>query len=260
MAKINTIEQCLAALGVSDNLLAEREKRELDEQGYVVFPGLMDPEWVERLRDSYERIMAEEGELAGTMDGNKEPGARRPGNLVNQGEVFDLIYTHPKVLAAVHYVLRRAFKLSNFCGRDAMPGMGHQAMHVDWGAPLEEGEPFHAVNTVWLLDDFSEANGATRVVPGSHKWTGPMDRHYKFKDKFEKHPQQTLLEASKGSVAILNLHLWHGGTQNNTAGPRRGLFAHFNAREHAAHVDHRRFISEETLLRISEPAKYMLEL
>ena len=92
-------------------------------------------------------------------------------DLCNKGPVFDRVYTHPKVLAAVHHVISRPFKLSSLNARDALPGEGLQGMHADWGADYD-GQ-FHVCNSVWLLDDFSEENGCTRLVPGSHKGQHP---------------------------------------------------------------------------------------
>ena len=49
-----------------------------------------------------------------------------------------------------------------------MPGYGHQGIHSDfvWGV---KGQP-QVVNAVWMIDEFTDDNGPTRVVPGSHRW------------------------------------------------------------------------------------------
>lgn len=259
MASVELPEHLLA-LGVSSDLLTEQEKASLDERGYVIFVGLMDQDWVERLRQSYERIMTEEGDQAGAADNNLEPGTRRPSNLVNRGEEFDGIYTHPKVLAAVYHVLQRGMKLSNYCGRDALPGMGQQHFHSDWPKKMEAGEPFHTVNTAWMLDDFSERNGATRVIPGSHKWIDATREQFGLTDPFDRHPDQIIVDAPAGSVLVFNAHTWHSGTQNRSDSTRRGIFAHFVAEEHDTHVNHRAFITEETLQRIPPAAQRLLGL
>lgn len=102
--------------------------------------------------------------------------------------------------------------------------------------------------------------GATRIIPGSHKWYGPSQDHYTFKDMDEPHSDQVHFEAPAGSVLVFNSHLWHSGTLNKSGSTRKGIFAYFCAREHKSHVNHREHIRQETLERIPAAAKYILDL
>jgi ectoine hydroxylase-related dioxygenase (phytanoyl-CoA dioxygenase family) len=78
---------------------------------------------------------------------------------------------------------------------------------------------------VWLLDDFTAENGATRMVPGSHLWrTRPQDE---LDDPLAPHPDEVLLIGKAGSIAVMNAHLWHGGTANRTAAPRLAMHAFY---------------------------------
>jgi hypothetical protein len=88
-------------------------------------------------------------------------GTRRLANLVNKDPVFEIGYTHPKMLAISYHVIGREFKLNSINARDALPGEGHQNLYADWRS-REQHEPFHIVNTIWLLDDFTSENSATR--------------------------------------------------------------------------------------------------
>ena len=98
---------------------------------------------------------------------SQERGTRRLSNLVNKGAVFDGVYTDPSVLAAVHQVINRPFKLSSLNARDALPGYGQQALHADW-AQGYDGQ-FHVCNSLWLLDDINADNGGTRIVPRTQR-------------------------------------------------------------------------------------------
>lgn len=257
IARKEPLHEQLVALGVSESLLTEEEKDSLDKKGFVVFDRLMEPAYLERLRERYEAIMSDEG----IKDKDEEPGTRRPHDLVNKGDVFDGPYTHPQVLAAVYHVLQRNFKLSNYCGRDALPGQGQQHFHSDWAEPRRsEDDPFHVVNTVWLLDDFCAANGATRVVPGSHRLLGTIGDHFSFEGIEQTNPEQIILEAPAGSVIVFNSHLWHSGTRNTSDAARRGVFAYFCAREHEPYINHQVKTSAETRARLSAPARYLLGL
>ena len=254
--RATSIEEALAQLGVTENTLSEAEKEALDRDGFLLLPGLIEPEWLEQLRQTYETLMAKEGALAG-IEVHQEAGTRRLSDLVNKGQVFDRIYTHPKVLAGVYHFLRRDFKLSSLNGRDALPGHGHQGFHADWGQAFD-GKFFSVVNSIWMLDDFTVENGATRVVPGRHRWPGlPKDQ---LADPAAPHPEEVLLLAPAGSVGIFNAHLWHGGTTNRSNNTRRALHCFFTARDLPQQLNQAEYIRKQTYDRISPAARYILDV
>lgn len=253
---IHKIEEALLALGVTDDLLTAEEKNSLDERGFVLFTGMLATDELEHLRAKYEELMDKEGMNAG-KEVHQEEGTRRLSDLVNKGECFDRVYTHPKLLAAIYHVLQRDFMLSSLNARDAIPGAGLQALHADWGA-RKEHEPFHVCNSIWLIDDFTLENGATRVVPGTHRLPGYPQEHGI--DPLAAHPQEELILAPAGSVGVFNSHLWHGGTQNQTGNTRRALHAYFTAREHKQQLDQAAYIRKSTYDRISPAARYILNV
>jgi ectoine hydroxylase-related dioxygenase (phytanoyl-CoA dioxygenase family) len=255
------IDNALAELGVTADTLTDAERRALDDDGYVILPGVIDAEWLDAMRDRYEYLMEKEGASAG-KEVHQEKGTRRLSDLANKGEVFDSVYTNPRLLACVRHVLQRDFKLSALNARDAEPGQGHQALHGDWGYEGRDeatgGARFHVVNSVWLLDDFTSENGATRLVPGTHKLAGSVSDHVE--DPLAAHPDEKLLIAPAGSVAVFNAHVWHGGTQNRTQTTRRAFFPYFTAREHPQSTDQREYLRKATYDRLSPAARYILDV
>ncbi|ANE48698.1 hypothetical protein SY83_03450 [Paenibacillus swuensis] len=250
------MEEALTSLDVTDHTLTEQEKKQLDEQGFLLLTGIMESDWIHQVRESYETLMRREGQSAG-MEVHQETGTRRLADLVNKGEVFDRMYTHPKVLAGVYHILKREFNLSSLNARDAVPGQGHQALHADWGARTQ-GEPFHVVNSIWLIDEFTADNGATRVVPGTQHQAGSPGDY--MSDPQGEHPDQQLILAPAGSVAIFNAHVWHGGTTNRTATTRRACHAYYTASEHEQQLDQKEYIRKSTYDRITEAARYLLNV
>ena len=219
------IRQALEDLGVTERALAAQNRTELDEKGYTVLPGLIDGPWLEALRERFESLFEAEGDAAG-MEVHQEAGTRRLADLVNKGAAFDRIYTHPTVLAAIHHVIGRDFKLSSLNARDALPGEGHQGLHTDW--PRSYDGRFHVCNSIWLLDEFTEENGCTRLVPGTHRGRHPGGV---LEDPVAPHPEEEHLVAPAGTVAVFNSHTWHGGTLNRTeGGKRRALHCYFAPR------------------------------
>ena len=170
------IQAALQSLGVRDDRLSAAEKRTLDEDGYLPLPGMLTPAQVQALRTRLQELEEEEGEEAG-KEVHQEAGTARLANLVNKDPIFDLIWTNPKVLAAMSHVLDGDLKLSSLNSRASLPGHGMQALHCDGSLSLpgfevstEDGsQRFYACNSIWLLSDFTPENGATRLVPGSHR-------------------------------------------------------------------------------------------
>ena len=249
------IEEALANLGASEDVLTEQNKRELDEKGYTVLPGVMDGEWLDALRARFEHLCETEGASAG-IEVDQEVGTRRLSDLVNKGEAFDRVYTHSRVLAAIYRVIGRDFKLSSLNARDALPGQGHQPLHTDW--PSDYDGRFHVCNSIWLLDDFTEENGCTRLVPGTHLGKIPSQG---LEDPAAPHPEEEYLVAPAGSVAVFSSHIWHGGTLNRTKDTvRRALHCYFTAREHSQQLDQRHYLRHETWKRVSAAARYLLDV
>ncbi len=246
----------LEALGADPGALTDGERASLDESGYVVFGALVDPAWLEGLRARFDLLAEQEGAAAGS-EFSQERGARRLSDLVNKGDVFDGVYTQPKVLAAVAHVLKRPFKLSSLNARDALPGEGNQALHADWRARGQD-EPFAVVNSIWMLDAFTDHNGATRVVPRTHRLAGAPGDYVA--DRGAPHPDQVLLTGPAGTVGVFNAHVWHGGTANRTDGTRRALHCYFTAREFPQQTDQGEFIRKRTWDRISPAARYILDV
>jgi ectoine hydroxylase-related dioxygenase (phytanoyl-CoA dioxygenase family) len=249
------LTNALAALGASDALLSEQNKEDLDKKGFTILPGLIDAEWLQQLRQRFEELCTAEGAGAG-LEVHQEAGTRRLSDLANKGAVFDRVYSHPKVLAAVHHVIGRDFKLSSLNARDALPGEGLQGLHADWGSDYD-GQ-FHVCNSIWLLDDFSEENGCTRLVPGSHLGENPRNA---LKDTQAPHPDEEHLIAPAGTVAVFNSQTWHGGTLNRSQDQaRRALHCYFTAREHSQQTDQRKHLHYETWKRIVPAARYILDV
>src|SRR5690606_21433879 len=108
-----------------------------------------------------------------------------------------------------------------------------------------------------LLDDFTVHNGSTRIVPRSHKWSNLPDEV--MADPHDKHPDEIRIIAPAGSVFIFNSHVWHGGTTNNTEKVRRSIHSYFCTREQPQQIDQKKYIPEETLQRIGERGREILD-
>ena len=204
------------------------ERQQLDDLGFVVLEQAMGAGLLAGLRQRIGQLFDEEGDRAG-HEFRTEEHAHRLANLVDKGEVFATAIALPRLLDCVRHVLGGSVKLSSLNARSADPltDVG-QPLHVDMGAvPDERG--YWVCNTVWMLDDFTTENGATRMVPGSHRWgTRPQDV---LPDPLAPHPDEVLLTGKAGTIAVMNAHLWHGGTANRSAAPRLAMHAFYCRRD-----------------------------
>ena len=103
---------------------------------------------------------------------------------------------------------------------DIAPGESKQIPHRDrgvWGGYIPRKIETQ-LSTVWAIDDFTKENGATQVVPGSHKW----DR-----EREPKEDEICYAEMKKGSVFIYTGSVIHGGGANNSNKNRLGVFLHY---------------------------------
>ncbi len=249
------MEQCLADLGASAELLSERQRDELRRKGYTLLPGVIDAGWLTALRERFEELVAAEGAVAG-LEVHQEDGARRLADLVNKGSVFDGVWSHPLLLAAVHWTIAAPFHLGSLNARDAKPGDGLQALHQD--GKRDVPPPRYGCNSLWMLDDFTEENGCTRMVPGTYTSAHPADV---LDDPKAPHPDEELITAPAGSVAVFNSYTWHGGTLNRTPGAhRRCLHCYFNPRHQEQQTDQRAYLRPDTAARLSPAQRYLLDL
>lgn len=201
--------------------------KQLDEFGYVVLPAAIPATFLAELNQRIDQLFVQEGEKAGS-EFKREEGCRRLANLVNKGDVFQRVIADPLVLKYVGHVLTDV-KLSSLNVRSVNPNSDlRQPLHVDMSALPDEGG-YWVCNTLWMLQDITFENGPLRVVPGTHR-SGQLPRDV-LKNPVENHPDQVVVTGAAGTVVVMNAHLWHGGMENRSDGPRRVLHAFYCRRD-----------------------------
>jgi ectoine hydroxylase-related dioxygenase (phytanoyl-CoA dioxygenase family) len=196
---------------LDDRTLAEHLAR-IDEDGYTIVEGAIEPELVVALRDAIRRLQGELGlePLGTSAEGHS---TLRMYNLLAKDPVFQAMPVHPGVLPVVERLLDRGCLLSGMTAIDIGPGEDPQPMHGDDIVMSRHLARPHApmmVTSMWALTDFTGANGGTRYIPGSHKL--PVIPH----DDLDRYDVREL-EMPAGAVMIFHGSLWHGGGANRTA-------------------------------------------
>jgi ectoine hydroxylase-related dioxygenase (phytanoyl-CoA dioxygenase family) len=250
------LDQALLSLGVRNDTLTSAEKTFLDENGYLHLEIILSAGEVAAFNHRLKELALQEGEDAG-KEVHQEKGTTRLSNLIDKDRMFEKCIRQPKVLAAISHVLAAEFKLSSLNYRAALPGQGLQGLHTDWHEAVPDGN-YQVCNSIWLLDDFTPENGATRIIPGTQKHDKrPWDV---MEDATADHPDQVVVEAKAGSVVIFNSHTWHGGVLNRTSKPRRAMHCYFCCRNQDQQTDQRKYLRQETIDRLSPESRVILDV
>jgi ectoine hydroxylase-related dioxygenase (phytanoyl-CoA dioxygenase family) len=192
-------------------------KADLAEHGYCLIEGLLAPE---RLATLGARLVElADQEIRDGTDYVYEDGAnQRVWTLLNKGDCFVELACDPTALEIIGHLLGPDLLLSNIDG----PGGKPMFLHADQSYVPTPWPPYPLVaNIMWMLDDFTAENGATRVTPGSHRSGRAPDLTIS--------DEQTLpVCAPAGTAMVIDGRLWHQTGANVTEDERRrGILAYY---------------------------------
>ncbi|MEU4837801.1 phytanoyl-CoA dioxygenase family protein [Nocardia testacea] len=187
----------------------------LERDGYVIWENLLSLDECEQLRGALAPLLERTGR--NTFEGQR---TRRAYNLLEKTRACDMLVEHPRVLAVLDRLFLPNYLLSQLQAIDIHPGEQAQMLHHDDGFyPIARPRPPLSAATMWAIDAFTDTNGATVVLPGSHHWDsarGPTEAD-----------TRTAVRMPAGSCAFYLGTLWHGGGANRSAAARLGVTAQY---------------------------------
>lgn len=188
----------------------------LDEHGFVVLPTLLDESEVERLRAEFERL------VAGDPDTRTHELGNRRTTAANDNDVFAVCWRHRAALESAAHLLGSTFQVGHVDLRDPEPRYGGvQRLHPDHGPTPEPG-----ITATWFLDRFTVDNGATRMLPGSHR-SPPRSDEVPIPGTEIPGPGEVLAVGPAGSLLLRDARLFHAGGLNRSDGPRRSALVFY---------------------------------
>jgi ectoine hydroxylase-related dioxygenase (phytanoyl-CoA dioxygenase family) len=188
--------------------------------GFTIIEGAIEPDLVDALAAALKRL---ERDLDARPALNAFEGQHtvRIYNLLRHGSPFDRAPVHPAVLPIVDGVLGEGCLISSLSSIAIDPGETAQPIHADDQViPLDKPHRPIVCNSMWALTHFTAANGATRLVPGSHHRANP-----EYGGSYE----TIAAEMPRGSVLIWDGALWHGGGANISDARRTGIAMNYCA-------------------------------
>lgn len=216
-----------------ESLLASRNfaeaRRAFDRDGYLVFPRILPEERIAALRRALAPHLERDVRGRNEFEG---PNTNRVYAMLAKSPVFAELVIHPLALAFVEADLGPDCLLSACLAINLNPGAAAQPWHHDdshygWPRP----RPSLGVSAFWTLDDTTEENGATEVIPRSHLWGGEPVEGSVAPEHFGPAGTDSSLDRGArgdavkavmpaGSLMLAKGTLWHRGGANRSSAPR----------------------------------------
>ena len=203
----------LNAISADTDDLVTRVESFVEADGYAIIHDVIDDSTCGQLIAEIDRVERDFGVTFG-KNGFEGFQTRRIFNLIARGPSFRDLVTHETILQSIEGLLGEDFLLSGTTSMHIGPGETIQPLHSDDGMiTLPRPHPATMITTLWALSPFTRENGATRLIPGSHKLKGITPGP----DYEHEHEDEILLaEIPAGSVLVLHASTWHGGGANTT--------------------------------------------
>ncbi|MDP9072662.1 MAG: phytanoyl-CoA dioxygenase family protein [Actinomycetota bacterium] len=195
----------------------------LSRDGWAAIGGLLTPQKAEWLAQDCASVLADQSDV---RPGDKRAaGTRHAAELLARLPSVAGIFDEPRLAAAVTALLGTSAPVADVQFRCPQPGFGEQSLHAD-DVPIQRADETRGVTCIVALCEFTERNGATVVVPGSHR---RPDLQRKVQ-KLDLVSAEVNLTGPAGTAFVFSAHLLHRGARNRSGTPRPALQAHFRLR------------------------------
>jgi ectoine hydroxylase-related dioxygenase (phytanoyl-CoA dioxygenase family) len=225
----------------------EEHADELKEQGYTIVEDVLSRDEINAANAALDAIFEREAEIGPVR--NWHNNSYKVAYMLPQKDPLFLEFPfNPRVLPLMQTLLGENCVLGSLNGLSMTPGGQGQSLHLDQPETVPGAVLY--VNALHTMDDFTRANGCTRVVPGSHNRPMPRgDARANIED------EAVYLEAPAGSLIAFNGGLWHAGSQNTTDKPRRAVHAFYHRPWVQPQWDYPRSLSSEVVEAMTDEQK-----
>ena len=208
----------------------KKAKKKFDDEGFIVFENLISSNEVEEYLNALDPYLKKNIKGRNNFEGLK---TNRIYGLLDKSEIFGKMVTNSVVMQFVRDELGESALLSALLAINLMPGETVQPWHTDDGyVHVEMPHPSFGISAFWALTDTNKENGATELLPGSHKWDKSKLAKYIKLDDYQSEGflghnlseapenEKEVIELSAGSLLLTKGTLIHRGGANNSDAPR----------------------------------------
>lgn len=199
----------------------EQAEADLREHGICLVEKVLVGDALTRLQDRLAAAAADDrdDDVATDFRLDLDDSNQRVWGLLSKGRPFVELVEHPLALRLLESVLGPDLLLSNISANITRSGGGEMMLHADQMYMPLPWSGVQGANAIWAVDDFTEANGGTVIVPGTHKLNRRPEGE-------EAAAAGVALEAPAGTMCVMDGRLWHKTGSNTTNGQQRaGVFA-----------------------------------
>jgi ectoine hydroxylase-related dioxygenase (phytanoyl-CoA dioxygenase family) len=194
----------------------DQVKRDFDEFGYGLIKDCLSRDETARIRERMVEQASAEVKLYGLTE---PPAPQRLRFLPNKGEMFVDLILQPQVTDLMRHGFRGLdFCMSSMAGTLTYAGQPGQIIHCDQSTLPGPIPDAWVNNTIYMISEFTEANGATRVVPGSHRWPPPKVARTADGGFAGYDGESVLIEGEPGTAFVFDGRLWHGAGATSVSG------------------------------------------
>ena len=204
--------------------------QQYDEQGYIIFEDILSPAQLDEQRAALKPWLEADRRGRNNFEGAQ---SNRIYGMLDKDPVFADLVSHPLQLAFAERELGDSCLLYACLAINLLPGETVQPWHFDDShcALARPRDPL-SLSTFWSISNTTEENGATEIIPGSHKWGAEEPAGANRPDDFrsrrtdakpgtrDDHPDMIRAIMPAGSLMIAKGTLWHRGGANNSDKPR----------------------------------------
>jgi len=197
---------------------------DVHDRGYVIIEDVLSPSDCNDYRQILDQFMAVSPAGRNVFEGTS---SHRLYALLAKSDRFADMIEHPLALAFAEHFLGESCLLSACLSINLHPGETVQPWHTDDGhISVPQPHDVFGISVFWALDDTTETNGATEVLPYSHQWESPdivdrlEDEHFEQRSALSEHPEagvdRVKATMKAGSLMIMRSDVWHRGGANQT--------------------------------------------
>lgn len=263
---INSTEELIKKLNIDSKVLKKNKLNFLKKNGYLIIRRnkfLLNN--LKLFRAEIDKFIKIDG-VKGGWEGKKEfyrkgklfePGTQRLGNLIEKNIIFSNLITIPEIIMCAKEVIKDEIKVCGLNFREPKKGTGYQKIHMDWKPRKKNSKKFAGIVAMIFFDNANSQNGVTRLIPKTHLKNNWPEKYI---DINVKNKKEFTPKINAADILILNLNLWHAGSNNLTGKRRRMIMLNIKRRSLPQLLNYKKFLSSSTKLQLNDAQKYLLAI